>query len=81
MQVGTDSFAVYLIDRIVQELDAIWAETMVSGSLLGSLLGLNACNDAKHICEPTLLMLLPCSADLWNRILGVSCSTVRGCRG
>lgn len=28
-----DSFSVYLDKRIVQELDALWAETMVSGNL------------------------------------------------
>ena len=37
------SFTVYLAERNVQELDALWTETMVSGSLLGP----NACDDAK----------------------------------
>lgn len=38
------SLAVNLDGLIVQQLDAIWAETMVSGSLLGT----NACDDAKR---------------------------------
>lgn len=52
-----NSFTVYLYQRIVQELNALCAETMVSVSLSG--LTPMVMQKGDLICEPSSLVVLP----------------------
>ena len=69
----------YLAERIVQELNAKWAETVVSGSLMDLMPVIM--QKGNLACEPLSLVLLPCPTDPWNGILGVSCYAVSDCGG